>query len=293
MTVEKKKIFQEKKKRFFREDPLDKRSPLRILEEELNKEEFQILLGSLLGDGSLKIHKNYKNARFSMRHSLAQEEYFNWKVESLKRLASTQSVWLQKPSRGEFSSHGKLRFQTRALPSLTALYRWTHKRATGSRVRIWRSWLNRLGPLGLAIWWLDDGSLISQGKKGVFCTDGFSAKDLKVLKQYMKKVWDIDLRVKRVRKNGEEIRKKNGELAQRMYFKSSLDLQKFLKLILKEIPVKSMLYKCALLYKNSELQQRWISIMSSHSKFSEEEILTLIEERKNSLKYFSKKKDGE
>ena len=35
-----------------------------------------IILGSLLGDGSLKIHSGYKNARFSFRHSYKQQEYF-------------------------------------------------------------------------------------------------------------------------------------------------------------------------------------------------------------------------
>ena len=35
-----------------------------------------ILLGSLLGDGSLKIHKGYQNARFSFRHTIKQQDYF-------------------------------------------------------------------------------------------------------------------------------------------------------------------------------------------------------------------------
>lgn len=35
-----------------------------------------IILGSLLGDGCLKINQGYKNARFSFRHSITQQEYF-------------------------------------------------------------------------------------------------------------------------------------------------------------------------------------------------------------------------
>ena len=35
----------------------------------------QVILGSVLGDGSLKIQKNYKNARLQIRHSVVQKEY--------------------------------------------------------------------------------------------------------------------------------------------------------------------------------------------------------------------------
>jgi hypothetical protein len=35
-----------------------------------------ILLGSILGDGSLKIQKNSINACFRFRHSIKQKEYF-------------------------------------------------------------------------------------------------------------------------------------------------------------------------------------------------------------------------
>ncbi|PIR02174.1 MAG: hypothetical protein COV62_02125, partial [Candidatus Nealsonbacteria bacterium CG11_big_fil_rev_8_21_14_0_20_35_11] len=50
----------------------------------LSKNCKEIILGSLLGDGSLRIHKSYKNARFSFRHSVNQKEYFFWKAGQLK-----------------------------------------------------------------------------------------------------------------------------------------------------------------------------------------------------------------
>ena len=39
-----------------------------------------ILLASLLGDGSLKIPKGRQLARFELHHGKAQEDYFHWKV---------------------------------------------------------------------------------------------------------------------------------------------------------------------------------------------------------------------
>jgi hypothetical protein len=47
-----------------------------------------IILGSILGDGSLKIHKNYKNARFKFRHTICQKDYFFWKVSMIKEIES-------------------------------------------------------------------------------------------------------------------------------------------------------------------------------------------------------------
>jgi len=36
-----------------------------------------IILGSLLGNGSLKFYNGSKNARLSFRHSIIQKEYFD------------------------------------------------------------------------------------------------------------------------------------------------------------------------------------------------------------------------
>lgn len=118
----------------------------------------EVILGSLLGDGSLKIHPQYKNARFSFRHSIKQKEYFFWKLKQLKEISGEKCWWLQ--SNNELGG-GKLRYQSLALESLTSLYELTNKR---QKFHIRRKWLNMLTPLSLAIWWLDDGSLITNGR---------------------------------------------------------------------------------------------------------------------------------
>ena len=43
----------------------------------------EIILGTLLGDGSLKIQKKYKNARLQFRHTEKDSEYFFWKSNDL------------------------------------------------------------------------------------------------------------------------------------------------------------------------------------------------------------------
>src|SRR3989344_7224123 len=232
----------------------------------------EIVLGSLLGDGSLKIHKPYKNARFSFRHSLTQEEYFFWKVGGLNEISSENCVWRQSKDGKDGYGTEKLRFQSLALPNLTELYQLTHKQG---KFRIRRKWLNQLTPLSLAVWWLDDGSLVKNTRQGVFCTDGFELNQVKLLDRYLKKVWGITTTVFRTQKGH-----------YRLIIHSSQDLQKFLRIILPHISVASMLPKVLLLYKDSELQQRWISEVENLTQFSRETIEKYLLEKRQKWKKF-------
>lgn len=236
----------------------------------------EIILGSLLGDGSLKIHKPYKNARFSFRHSIHQKEYFFWKVSQLKEISSESNIWEQK---ADGLGGKKIRYQSLALESLTELYQLTNK---NNRIVIQRKWLNKLTPLSLAIWWLDDGSIIANGRKGVFCTDSFLFKEQQVLAQYLKKVWKVSVAI------GKIARERNGKHTEyyRLWIRSSEELKKFLRIILPYIPVASMLPKVLILYKDSQLQQRWISEIKNSTKFSLSEINKYLSEKKSKWKSF-------
>lgn len=263
----------------------------------LNKEKYyysllscqtrSILLGSLLGDGSLKIHKGYKNARFSFRHTIKQQEYFLWKRNHIKNdLSSIKDMWEQLPcsnNLNEWQDH-KLRYQSKALPSLSYLYYLTHKGNEKGNIRIWRKWLNLMDAQSLAIWWCDDGSLVNNTKQGVFCTDGFSLKDIQVLDRYMKKVWNINTSIFPVGKE-----KKDGSQRYRLWIRSVNELKKFMRIIIPYIPVYSMLYKVIILYKDSQLQQRWISEIVENSQYTLSDVEALVKKRKSELKEFSAK----
>lgn len=218
-----------------------------------------IIYGTLLGDGCLQKTKGYKNARLSIRHSSAQAEYFHWKVEKLQEIASSKSVQKQKPH--GFSKLDKLLFQSRSCPELTEIMSITHHK---NRLLIQRRWCNHLTPLSLAIWWCDDGSIISNGRKGVLCTDGFDETSVRLLANYLQSVWGIYAHVgaiKRDRKYGNYSAAEQ-RAAQSYYYRlwfSTEELKKWLRIIMPFIPVASMLYKVILVYKDSLFQQRWIS----------------------------------
>ncbi len=239
----------------------------------LSNQARSIILGTLLGDGSLKMQKNQKNASLQIRHSDIQREYFFWKANELKEIARKKSVNLQKPD--GFSKNHKWRYISQSLPSLTELHHLTYHQ---NKLYIRRKWLNTLTPLSLAVWWCDDGSLIGYGgRKGVFCTDGFSESSVKVIAHYLNTVWQIRTVV------APTTRMYKGEQRQywRIWIRSQEELKKFLRIIIPFIPVPTMLSKVILLYKDSQFQQRWISEVVQLGKFSPETVQTEYEKKKS------------
>ena len=236
----------------------------------------EILLGSLLGDGSLKIYPPYKNARFSFRHSIHQKDYFFWKAKELKEIAGNSYFWKQKPD--GFGGE-KLRYQSLALESLTELFNLTHR---DGKFVARPQWLKLLTPLSLAVWWLDDGSLIVNSRRGVLCTDPFPYEFQQILANYLDRAWGVKVKIAKT------FRKREGNIYEyyRLWIRSSEELKKFLRLILPHIKVASILPKVLLLYQNPELQQRWISEVSSLTGFSEKIVQKYVNEKKARWKCF-------
>lgn len=235
-----------------------------------------VVLGSVLGDGSLKVYPPYRNARFSFRHSVDQKNYFFWKAELLKEISGPKNTWRQKP---DGFGRERLRYQSLAMPALTDMYLLTHK---GGRFKIRRAWLNQLTPLALAVWWLDDGSLIVNSRRGVLCTDPFPYEEQLILQKYLSVVWNVRTHIAKTS------RMYNGTRREyyRLWFRSSEELQKFLRIILPSVQVPDMLPKVLLLYKNNELQQRWISEVCALTGFSEPLVRTYMEAKKLKWKAF-------
>lgn len=243
----------------------------------LSDQTTEIIYGSLLGDGSLQLHKGYANARFSFRHSEQQAAYFYWKVEMLKEISSTSSVFVQKAD--GYSHRPKLRYQSRALPALTALHNITSKH---NQLRIRRTWLNNMSALSLAVWWFDDGSLIANSRKGVFCTDGFDKESVKILAKYLEIVWNIRTHVAPVK------RPRHGTQNEywRLWIRSTDEMKKFLRIILPHTCVEELLPKVLLLYSDSKFQQRWISEVQTLTDFSLETIEKYVSAKKSRWKQF-------
>jgi LAGLIDADG DNA endonuclease family len=214
----------------------------------LTEREDQILRGGLLGDGSLGIYKNYVNARHQFRHSAKQSEWFSWKSDELKRLASSKAVHRQGPD-GYSKVTPKLHFETLTHPALTGLY---YQITTEGRKDVTKPWVDELKPLGLLVWWCDDGGLTGRdNSQGRLSTQGFSKTASQRLQGMLFNNFGLKTTLHKLKKNPEGY-----------YYCISIQraaLKRLLLLILPHLECESMLYKFKLKFKEPIGQQHWIS----------------------------------
>jgi len=110
-----------------------------------------VVIGSILGDGYLRIIPKRKNAFLEINHSYGAKEYVNWKYEILKNFCISPP----KKRKGN-GNRIAYRFFTKQHPEFTKLHKEFYK---GNRKNIPSSL--ELNPTILSIWFMDDGSRCS------------------------------------------------------------------------------------------------------------------------------------
>lgn len=208
----------------------------------------QVVLGGLLGDGSTRIQTRYKNARYQIRHSATQFAYILWKHTKLSEIALPK-LQIQKGS--VYSTNALVNLQGRACKDLTKIHSVVRE---NNVLCVRRSWLDTLDGLALLIWWLDDGSLVANGRRGCFCTNGFSFETQNTLQQYLLERWEIKTTIGKVKAE------KKNTIYYRLYLNNT-NLKKVFASIVPLLEVKEMLSKFAIRYKRECDQKRWISTM--------------------------------
>ena len=125
-----------------------------------------IIVGSILGDGYLRIVPGRRDAFLEVNHAYSAKEYVDWKFNALKNIcASKPKKYIGNGNRIAY------RFWTRQHPELTVLYRKFYQ----GRSKIIPDDLE-LDPTILGVWFMDDGSRCR--KYDVYLnTQQFSMKD--------------------------------------------------------------------------------------------------------------------
>ena len=125
-----------------------------------------IIIGSLLGDGYLRIVPGRKDAFLEINHSFSQKEYVDWQYKMLKSICTSGPV-----SRKGNGARIAYRFTTRQHSELTQLldlfYVDRTKRIPDGLV---------LDPITLAVWFMDDGSRC-RAQDVYFNTQQFAIED--------------------------------------------------------------------------------------------------------------------
>lgn len=154
-----------------------------------SNEEFQVILGSLLGDGSLvKTHVN-GGTILKISHCEQQKQYLEYKWNLLKNNSSEIKHYSFTDSRRKIPEYKQYSFYTKSSLSLNdTYYNWYRPIKT-----IYKEDLFKLEPLGLAIWYMDDGYKCNPYGGCMLCTNNFSKNELELIKEMFSSKFNINV----------------------------------------------------------------------------------------------------
>ena len=169
----------------------------------LSSEQLQIITGSMLGDGCLRMvgrHK-VKNSSFAEVHGIKQHDWLGWKYEKLKPLSSFFRTFItdgRKVENGRVvcdptKKSEQCRIQTISHPTLTELERkWYLRDENGEYVLKGKRRIKKipedleLTPLILAVWFFDDGSNNAAKRVAIFNTQSYTKNECEMLVDKLK-----------------------------------------------------------------------------------------------------------
>ena len=199
------------------------------------------IIGTVLGDSSLIKRKVTHTAYFKCSHCDAQLQLIKFKEALLKQIHPTQTNLKQTP-RSDWQLNTncltyydklRLRFYSQGVKIVT------------------RDLLNKLTPLGLAVWFMDDGQLALQRdpvtkkiitRRARLWTLSFSYEEHQLMQQYFKETWDITPKIYSVKKTG----------GIKFYLEFNMTNFKKFREIIKNYIIPIMLYKIDLKYDASD-----------------------------------------
>lgn len=158
----------------------------------ITKESRNLLIGMLLGDGTIQ-----NNNVFKIAHCEQQKDYLEWKIKQLNS-AGIRNSGLKTYTSSNGYNIGKTVFYTRLniIPFIKVLKRVFYKQ---TKIIGNRKLLNRLDAKGVAIWYMDDGHInIRRDKDGrpmgfyIKIATCLPKEELQIIIDYFKEVWNVN-----------------------------------------------------------------------------------------------------
>lgn len=177
----------------------------------LDKKSF--IIGMVLGDSHLSKGKKAKNYNISCTHNPKQYDYLIWKMEILKDNLG-KNYWLSEVE-SKFTGKAKHKGNENKIYKMYHATLGTHPLVTKvyqemyfKRVKIVsREILNQLTPVGLAVWYMDDGNLAYRKNKNgsiksrniTLHIQGFDEKSQQNIVEYFYEEWGIETKLHKAR----------------------------------------------------------------------------------------------
>lgn len=166
----------------------------------LSRKQRDILVGLMLGDGHLETQNQGKTYRLKIEYAAAKSDYCQQIYEIFQEWVLTPPKPRSKNSSGHLSqniafstlSHGAFRFYAQQ-------FYLDGRKVVPSRIK------KLLTPIGLAYWFMDDGSIKSKHSKGVILnTQGFNKREVMALAELLESKFQL-LASERRQKDGYQI----------------------------------------------------------------------------------------
>lgn len=151
----------------------------------LTQEEHDLIIGSLLGDASIR--QREKNSCFRVAHSIKQEEYIKFKLNLLKNFNISE---FQRRKRIINNREiNMIYLSTKTHPVFNYYRNLFYK---NGKKMITQEILKQLSPKSLAIWICDDGSFNNKQSYIILCTNSFTLEEHKLMKEFFKKKFELN-----------------------------------------------------------------------------------------------------
>jgi len=160
-------------------------------EMQLSSLQRSFIIGSMLGDATMRIGKKAKNANFKIDHCLEQKKYVFWKYGILKNFVTTPPKISYRTTKEGVRYKKSWWFRTLRHPVLTEIYNqfYTKDSYRCGRKIVPDFIADNINPFIMAIWVMDDGSY-NQGKIDI-STYSFTLKEIEKLCRIIKKKFEI------------------------------------------------------------------------------------------------------
>lgn len=151
----------------------------------VNKEEHDLIMGSLLGDASIK--QREKNSCFRVAHSVKQKEYIKLKLRILENFRISEFNERSRIING--SRVNMIYLSTDTHPVFNYYRNLFYK---NNRKVISEEILNQLNQRSLAIWICDDGSYSNTQGYIILCTNAYSLEEHKLMQKFFNEKFGLN-----------------------------------------------------------------------------------------------------
>ena len=155
---------------------------------ELTDSQKQMIMGSLLGDGTITV-----SGAYSCSHSVKQEQYFNKKREILSNLHSDIVHKYAHDYEYFQTTPESLHFTTGCNEYLYSLREIYYPK--GKKIFPYEYLLKHLEAEGLAYWYCDDGCYVKTHRLSKLCTYGYSLQEQELMLKLLQDKFNIDGRI--------------------------------------------------------------------------------------------------